>query len=224
MHHLIILVLQLGGLYWLSNQLQKQLSILLYRMFKTQKRVVWILQLLFWPGVLVHEMSHLIVGRLLLVKTSNLSIIPKIKPSGIIQMGSVMVPRTDRLRMFLIGIAPVFVGMAIIFSLLWLGQEQQLWQNWIWLLAVGYAIFQIANNMFLSSSDVEGALALFIMLAIILGLLHWMGVELTVDWVEPALDRYKNLLIQAQQWLWVPIIIDAVALFILGGIQALVKR
>ncbi len=216
MQYILYSILQLGVLYWLANQLQRQLMQLFYRLLKTPHHVAWAMNLLFWPGVLVHELSHLLVGRLVLVKTRGLTIVPKLMPNNTVQMGSVQVPSTDRLRFFIIGVAPIFVGLGIIFGLLWLAEQQQLWGYWGWWLAVGYAIFQIANNMFLSSSDLRGALTLGIVIVLSVGLLRWMGVGLSAGWIEPWLAQHQAILAQVQRWLWVPIIIDTFILLLFG--------
>src|SRR5690606_19952456 len=140
--------------------------------------------------------------------THGLSIVPKIMPDGMVQMGSVQVPKADRLRMFIIGVAPVFVGLAVIFGLLWIADQQNLWDYWIWWVIVGYGVFQVANNMFLSSSDVRGALVLFIIGAIVVGLLYWLGWQPDIAWIGPWLDGQQSILAQAFRWLWVPISID----------------
>ena len=215
----MIMIVQLGGLYWLSGQLQQQLAVLLFGWLKTPERTVKALSLLFWPGVLLHELSHLVVGRLLLVKTGGLTIIPKIQSNGTVAMGSVAVPKVDRIRFFLIGIAPVAVGVGTILGLLWLAEAYGWGQRWEWRVVMGYAIFQIANNMFLSKSDLRGALPLFILLVLVLGLLRWLGFELSMEWVGPWLANYETVLAQAQQWLWIPIVIDAVLLAVLLGLR-----
>lgn len=169
---------------------------------------MWALTVLFWPGVLVHEMAHLLVGRMLLVKTKRLTLIPKMQPDGRVDMGSVMVPHTDRFRFFMIGIAPMLVGLAVLFAALWLAEHYGLWAHWIWWPVVGYTMFQVANTMFLSPSDVQGVWWLVIFLAVVCGLLYWGGWRPSGEWVLLFLKQNEAILVQAQQWLWVPIMVD----------------
>src|SRR5690606_27997889 len=146
----------------MSRQLENQVSAFFFRLSKNESIVMWVMALLFWPGVLLHELSHLIVGRVLLVKTGKMTLIPKMQTNGMIAMGSVHVPQTDRLRFFLIGIAPVYVGISVIFGTLWAADHLQLWGDWMWMGIIGYIMFQVTNNMFLSSSDLNGAIWLLI--------------------------------------------------------------
>ena len=184
---------------------------------------MWAMALLFLPGTLVHELAHLIVARLLLVRAGKLSLFPQKIDSGRVKMGSVQFPPTDPVRRFLIGIAPVYVGIGLILAILWWAETNQVWQSWIWLTVIGYVIFQLANSMFASSKDMEGALGLFIFLALLAGLLYWSGWRPDFEWVGPWLSQYEQVLTQTSRWLMVPIIIDVVVLAVLWMMSRLFR-
>ena len=220
MRQILFIALQLGVLYWLSGQVHRHLQLQFYRILKTPTRVVWAMNILFWPGVLIHELAHLVVARLILVKAGKLSLVPKIQANGVVEMGSVQLPKQlDVFRFALIGLAPVYVGLAIILGLMWLGEQHELWHVWWWWLVVGYLMFEVGNTFFDSSSDMAWALRLSLILGLIFGIGYWAGWRPSVEWVGPWLAQYEAILVQTQWWLWVPIVIDAVLLAVLLGLR-----
>mgnify|MGYP003348511744 CR=1 FL=1 len=73
-----------------------------------------IYNLIFLPGVFLHELSHFLMAKLLGVKTGSFSIIPQSLPDGRLQMGYVETGQTDIVRDSLIGIAPLVTGSLFI--------------------------------------------------------------------------------------------------------------
>jgi hypothetical protein len=66
--------------------------------------------MLFVPGVLLHELSHFLVARLLGVRTGGFSLLPQVMPDGRLILGYVETARTDVVRDSLIGAAPLVAG------------------------------------------------------------------------------------------------------------------
>ena len=66
--------------------------------------------ILFFPGVLLHELSHFIAARLLGVRTQGFSVFPSTKPDGRLQLGYVETAQTDFMRDAMIGAAPLVTG------------------------------------------------------------------------------------------------------------------
>lgn len=70
-----------------------------------------------FPGVLLHELSHWIMAKLLGVRTGGFSILPKTGPEGSIQLGAVeyyKTPGVGPIRESLIGSAPLVAGTAVV--------------------------------------------------------------------------------------------------------------
>ena len=214
MQALAVFIGQIWLLYFLSQLISIRLSMWLYSAAASQRFVVWGMAIINLPGTLIHELAHLIVAPLLLVRAGRLTILPVAKKDHIV-MGSVQVPRTDMIRSFIIGVAPVLVGLAIIFGLMWVAEEYQLWSDWRWRLGIGVALFQVGNNMFSSSADMQGSAKLFITLGIIAGLAYWMGWRPDWGWVEPLLASHQMYVEQASIWLWPTIWIDVVIVLVM---------
>lgn len=133
----------------------------------------WALRLLFYlllPGILLHEASHYVAAKLLLVRTGKVTIGIRNLNSSRSSLGSVTIDRTDPVRESLIGVAPFLVGVGAIWALmgwgfdLWahsgvtfelffqrVGQYANDWTTWLDL----YLVFAVSTAMIPSESDRE---------------------------------------------------------------------
>ena len=138
------------------------------------------------PGVVVHELSHWLMAKILGVRVGRLSIGPVRKArSRRVSLGSVRVGAVDPLRASLIGLAPLLGGTAIILLIgivvLDVGNLAQTMVDsglegivaaleravrvpdfWLWL----YVIFSISNAMLPSESDMAAVRPVLIFLGI----------------------------------------------------------
>ena len=133
--------------------------------------------LLFFPGIIIHEMSHFLVATLLMVPTGEISLFPEEKG-----MGSIQIAKTDPIREAIIGLAPTIIGTTIILLIFLIPLNFPLkninlqkipsllqgWQNLFWL----YLIFVTTNTMFASESDRRSWLGLIALIVIIASLLY----------------------------------------------------
>jgi hypothetical protein len=138
------------------------------------------------PGVVIHELSHWLMAKLLGVRVSR----PKIGPvrkgrSRRVSLGSVRVGKVDPVRASLIGLAPLLGGSAVILLVgnLVLGVDElipamtgQGWEGildgleqvvrvadfWLWL----YLIFAVSNAMLPSESDMAAVRPVLIFLGV----------------------------------------------------------
>lgn len=138
------------------------------------------------PGVVVHELSHWLMAKLLAVRVSKLSIGPVRRGrSRRVSLGSVRVGKVDPVRASLIGLAPLLGGTAVILLIgIWvldvgiladtamarswegllaaLKQAMQVPDFWLWL----YLIFSVSNAMLPSESDMAAVRPVLIFLGI----------------------------------------------------------
>lgn len=164
---IVLFFAQILLLFFLSQQLTKKLSQVFFHFFKSQKVVIHILSFLFLPGVIVHELAHLMVANLLFVPTGEVEFLPEIHGNEV-KMGSVAIAKTDPLRRFLIGAAPLFVGLFVLFLLFWYFYPVKSLLSFPTALLL-YAVFQVSNTMFSSRKDMEGAIGLLVLLALVTG-------------------------------------------------------
>jgi hypothetical protein len=147
-----------------------------------------------FPGVVLHELSHWVMAKLLGVKTGGISLLPKRDRSGHIRLGSLVIERTDAIRASLIGIAPLFSGSLVVLYIGYrmigvgalgnalltgsiaaiassFGALLRVPDMWLWL----YLLFAIANAMLPSPSDRETWTPVVLFLVVIVGLAYLLG-------------------------------------------------
>lgn len=151
---LILCPILILALFFLSHELSKSLSRVFFALTKSHKLTITLLALLFLPGVVVHELAHLLTANLLFVKTGEVEFFPQIQGETV-KLGSVAVAATDPLRRFFIGAAPLFVGSFLLTLCLWYLQPFANGFSWQWFF-FAYILFEVGNTMFSSKKDMEG--------------------------------------------------------------------
>jgi hypothetical protein len=167
---------------------------------------------LFLPGILLHELSHWLMAKLLGVKTGKMSIWPSRRKAGRqMRLGSVKVGRADPVRNSLIGLAPLLSGTLVILLIGdWIlglstvgdiflsGEWPRLWDGlvtyvqvpdfWLWL----YLIFAVSNAMLPSETDRQSWRLVLIFWGAVAVLLYFVGwvpqvPEAVADWLLTAI-------------------------------------
>ncbi len=173
----------------MSDWLQRCLLLILQR---TDRAVIAYAAILF-PGVLLHEASHWIVARVLGVRVGPIQLIPRVRPGGLLQLGSVEVEPVDPLRGTLIGAAPLLAGLAALTALvrLWPGIGAA-WEAFDWAVPAVlrtaqmaaaapwfglwfYLAWAVSNTMLPSPADRRGWLTVLIVITILLGASIYLG-------------------------------------------------
>lgn len=191
MLYVIFFLSELLALFFLSNILSKSLSRLFFRITKNKKLTVTLLAILFFPGVVVHELAHFVVANLLFVRTGEIEFLPVINGNEV-KLGSVAIAKTDPIRRFLIGAAPIIVGIALIagsFVFLELNGLNALWKQ----ILFGYILFVIGNTMYSSKKDMEGAIELFATIALILLVGYFMGIRFSLTALNINPDVFTQI-------------------------------
>lgn len=169
---LLWLLAALTLLMFAQRILHREIQAVLLISTRSAGITVGIFSLIFFPGVFLHELSHLITAKLLLVRTGGFSLIPQTMPDGRLQLGYVEAAESDIVRDTLVGAAPLITGtlflayvavqqlhLVILWEVLRNGQWSLFWMGiqrlpaiadfWLWF----YFTFAVSSTMMPSESD-----------------------------------------------------------------------
>jgi hypothetical protein len=181
-----VIFLILMVIFWLRRLIQSQLIGLVLLLGGTQRQAVLVYSLLFLPGVIVHELTHLLTAAMMGVRTGDISIIPNVRSDNEkrIALGFVRIEKTDFFRESVIGISPLLVGLFILGVLINLiGHSETI--NWQLVLML-YGVLTITNTMFVSREDSRAFLPIGICFSVVVILFYWIG------WLLPLFDQIKK--------------------------------
>lgn len=114
----------LACLLVLSRWITHQVLRLGHRLTRNEGAALIGYYLLFFPGILLHELGHIVMAWVVGLRVGKLSLGPRPRRNSV-ELGSVTVSRGGPLRESLVGLAPFLVGSAA-------------------LLAIGYGVFDVA--------------------------------------------------------------------------------
>ncbi len=191
---------------------------------RSHRVTVHILSILFLPGTIVHELSHLLVAGLMMVPVGEINLVPEVD-GQIVKLGSVQIGQTDPFRRILIGVAPLILGLSVLIGLIYFNKDSLLHFSPLWLsILIIYLLFQITNTMFSSKKDLEGALVftgvILTVLIIIFAALYFTGRMPDFSFINSLdFESIINFLITVDKFILVPLVID---LAILGLIKLII--
>lgn len=157
---------------YLQDRLHTELQFTLFKITRNVKMTLNLFSMLFFPGLVLHELSHLITAFLLGVRTYKFRVFPEELPDGRIPLGYVAIETPDFIRGSMIGVAPLvfggilvsYIGLKILkLDLLWDILLTVQWRHlseqfnelygqtpfWRWF----YVMFAISTMMIPSDSD-----------------------------------------------------------------------
>lgn len=201
MTYILIFLIEIILLFFSSRLMTKSLSFL----------PINVISFLFLPGIIIHELSHLLFASLLFVPAGEIEFIPKVEGQSI-KLGSVSIGKTDPVRRFIIGISPFIFGVLVISAVLYFTKSinTPLYVN----LLIFYTLFVIGNTMFSSQKDMEGAAVLLILVLILSGALFFSGIRLPQEFFT-IISSKGNSLSQIDYFLPLVIGLD-LGLYLLG--------
>lgn len=156
-----------------------------YILTHSRKISTLLLAAVFFPGTVIHELSHALMAGILFVPVARIELVPQLQ-GEYIKLGSVEMKKTDIVRSFFVGVAPVLFGSSLlIFAMYYLSTSFSIFRlafdtGLLIRFLLLYVIFVTANTMFSSRKDMEGALKLLLIMGIVgMGLLFADGAWVT---------------------------------------------
>lgn len=214
MYYFGIFLFEFLLLFFLSKKLIKSLALIIFRISHNHKVVVNTLAVIFLPGTIMHELSHLLFAGIMLVPVGEMAVVPEILEDEV-KLGSVQIGKVDPFRLTLVGVAPVILGGLSIIGLLYFAQIYQDFTWWKVFLGL-YLIFEISNTMFSSKKDIEGTigfvLAIVIVAILLISILYfWRPLLIINIWnylTNLNFDAILNFFRLSSLYLLVPLILD----------------
>lgn len=190
---LFVFALTLTCLLVLSRWITHQVLWLGHRITRNESAALIGYYLLFFPGILLHELSHIVAAKIVGLRVGKLSLGPKARRNSV-ELGSVTVSRGGPLRESLVGLAPFLGGSAALIAIgYWVFDVAALGQAWYaggWLAALAaadgiwrvpdvwlwaYLIFAISNAMTPSPADRQPWLTAGLYIALALVVAYLLG-------------------------------------------------
>jgi len=182
-----------------------------------------LISFLLLPGMIIHELAHLFIAVILFVPVGDMEFAPKKNGNGV-KLGSVEIAKTDPIRRSIIGFAPIFAGLVLVVSAVYLfsanilfWQKQNLYLFTAVILILIYLLFAISNTMFASKRDMEGTVEILITLITIFIGAYILGFRFPMAYLDKIFTKELLGVIQKSSiFLLAPITIDV---FILGAVK-----
>lgn len=208
MYPFVFFILLLALLFFLSHVLTQSVFRLLYLLTKRKSLTVALFSLLFFPGVFIHELSHFLAAIFSGVRVGRMEFLPQFQDGGL-KLGSVEIGKTDPIRRFFIGVAPLIAGMILIIAALYFYENIPA-SAFIRLGILFYILFEVGNTMYSSKKDMEGALELFLFLIILIFILFFLGIKFpTIPEDNTFYAASLSLVRQGNAFILFPIGIDS---------------
>ncbi len=104
------LLVALLPLIFFQRALHRELQAVFLLLTRRADISIALFSLILFPGVLLHELSHFVMAKVLRVRTGKFSLVPRSLGDGRLLMGYVETDPSDFLRDALIGAAPLLAG------------------------------------------------------------------------------------------------------------------
>lgn len=219
---LILLLLELGVLFVLSQRLTQTVFSALLKGSGSHRWALILTTLLLFPGTVIHELAHLFVAEVLGVRTGKLTLVPEYleETPGQVRSGSVAIAKTDPIRRSLIGLSPIFVGLAALTGISYYFQQ---WNHeTITTVVLFYLLFAISNTMFSSREDMKGVIPVLLTLGLFATAAYVAGVRIGLTGhAEIIIGRVLSSLSQS---LGLVLAVNIVLLLLLKFLIAVVRK
>jgi len=165
----LFFLIQVIALYIFSRAVIKNMYSFLGIFIKSQKLVFLLVSILYFPGTIIHEMSHFFAAIILFLNVKDVRIFPEFEDDHI-RLGSVVFEKRDFIRGILVGIAPFIFAMLIFFTIsaYSLYPTNNIGMN----ILFGYLLFAISSTMFSSKKDIVDLIYIVPLVIIITGAVY----------------------------------------------------
>lgn len=198
-------------LYLLANKVNDFIYIFFKKIFKNTRITVYLMSFVLLPGTFLHEAAHFLTAKILYVPVKSFSLKPTVIKNDII-FGSVLMQKSDPIRSFLIGGAPVIFGLMFMYIAFYFFPIEKALENaWVAVFMI-ILIFQISNTMFSSRKDMESAIFIIVFLLTSITILFILKDYLPITGLIGFINNPVNteIIRQISLYLLFPIVINGI--------------
>lgn len=219
----IVFIIQIVLLYFITKKTINNLFYVFHALFKSEKIVFSFIAFLFFPGTIIHELSHFFMAMILFLRVRDIHIFPQWE-GNYIKLGYVLYEKKDVFRSIIVGIAPVIVGLLFFW---WMSALQPFENtNWFFRAFLVYVIFIISSTMFSSKQDLVDIvyiIPLFLIIGIIFFVFKFNPLMYILNNAE-LLANIQNFLYAINWYIFYSIIIHIVLIIIMELFKFFRKR
>jgi hypothetical protein len=198
-------------LFLLAKKIHQAIYTSCYLATRNQNLSLKILALFILPGTIIHEISHFVIASILRVPTGELSVIPTVEKGKQVRAGKLSLGKSDPFRLSLIGLAPIFIGLILIYLI---GKFFLSAFSPFLLFAIYYLLFTISITMFSSKKDLVSLWITLPVTFLLLTSLYLIGVRLFLE--ENFIQKANAIASGLNYYLLITTIIDYFILIILS--------
>jgi len=211
---MIVFLLQIIAIYIISRLILKELFLFLRKFFETDFPVFILVSFIFLPGTIIHETAHFITALFLILPVKSMSVFPK-WDNNEIKLGEVLFVKKDFLRAILVGIAPIFFGIGILFSLFYfhIYPANNIGLNILY----SYLIFSISANMFSSKQDLKDLLLIIPVVVLLIIIFYVFDIKINMNSINVIIN-------QINLYIFFVLIIDIVLFGVLKLLNRFIKK
>ncbi len=216
---IVLFITQIVTLYFLSRITIDELFKFFRKFIHNERMVFSIITLIFLPGTLFHEISHMFAAMILFLKVYSVTVIPKLEQDHI-RLGSVIYEKTDVVRSVFVGIAPFFGAIIFFWSISFFNIFPS--QNLLTNILMMYLIFIVSSTMFSSKKDLQDLIFVIPLLLLIIIIVYIFNLGAIIN--SPMVIVLINNFIQKTNiYLIIPLIVHLVLIVFIKNSKYIIK-
>lgn len=216
----LLFLMQIIILYFISRITIQEVFYFFAIFTKNRKTIFLLTSLLFFPGTVLHEMSHFIVAMMMMLKVRDVKIIPEIEGDKI-KLGRVLYEKKDVVRGVIVGVAPILAGILffLFVSFISVNFKDNIFLTGLMI----YVIFAVSTTMFSSKQDLIDIVFLIPFVIIIIFILYVFKIPV-VDVLQNFLLKLNSSLVIINRFLFYSFVIHGILIISFKSLRKLIKK
>jgi hypothetical protein len=206
----IVLTLLLIILFFISQVTIRELFHVLHSVVKKRGVVYGLISLFFFPGTVLHELSHFLMATVLMLRVREVSVLPEWEGDNI---------KLGKLRGIIVGVAPLIAGL--LFFLV-LASWYPLLKGNVMHAAMFYGIFVVSSTMFSSKQDLNGLVFIIPFAIISGGIVYVLNIPLG-ELLGNVILSMNSQITLINTYLFYSLIIHLILIALFKGVRSVVR-